>query len=84
MKNFILLMILLATEIVASSTMMMPQTPDQNDGKIVIGGSVSKQTGYKSPKLKLFREFSSERQKKCLYSTAVKLATDTTDSLLSY
>ena len=76
-------MILLATEIVASSTMMMPQTPDQNDGKIVIGGSVSKQTGYKSPKLKLFREFSSERQKKCLYSSAVKLATDTTDSLLA-
>ena len=62
MKNFILLMILLATEIVASSTMMMPQTPDQNDGKIVIGGSVSKQTGYKSPKLKLFKEFSLERQ----------------------
>lgn len=83
MKNFILLMILLVTEIVASSTMMMPQTPDQNDGKIVIGGSVSKQTGYKSPKLKLFKEFSSERQKKCLYSSAVKLATDTTDSLLA-
>ena len=70
-------------ELFASSTMMMPQKENRDDGKIVIGGSVSTQTGYQAPRLKLFREYSSERQKSCLYSTAVKLATEATDSLLA-
>ncbi len=83
MKNSILLMIIFSMELFASSTMMMPQKENRDDGKIVIGGSVSTQTGYQAPRLKLFREYSSERQKNCLYSTAVKLATEATDSLLA-
>ena len=83
MKNSILLMIIFSMEIAASSTMMMPQAPNRDDAKIVIGGSVSTETGYKIPKLKLFREFSSERQKNCLHSSAVKLATARTNSLMA-
>ena len=51
MKNSILLMIIFSMELFASSTMMMPQKENRDDGKIVIGGSVSTQTGYQAPRL---------------------------------
>ena len=67
MKNSILLMIIFSMELFASSTMMMPQKENRDDGKIVIGGSVSTQTGYQAPRLKLFREYSFLSVKKIAY-----------------
>ena len=83
MKNYLLTIILITVEITASTTMMMPQTPNPEDGSVVMGGSGQTETGYQIPEMKLFKQLSAERQQTCLRSTAVKLATDKTSSFLA-
>ncbi len=83
MKNYLLTMILITVDITASTTMMMPQTSNPEDGSIVVGGSSQTETGYQIPEVKLFNQLSAERQQTCLRSTAVKLATDKTSSFLA-
>lgn len=72
--------LLLIGKIYSSSTMAVMDEKERAP-KIVVGNQVDPETGYETPPLKLFSEFTQEQQKECLKSTALNFALASSSTL---